>query len=289
MAGENGPERGTDVITDEEVIYQVNNLVDSWDFQGREPAQNAHFTVNLSRWLLETYGVQARSGKWALLTDHEGISGTKLPDKLKHLVMFESDSGDPIYHSHNLLDVHSQDSFVEPEIIIPKWEVVSRQPTFQSQVEMVRRDPEIRDNIVSPAVQATSGVSINWLTHHHLGWGMEFRVDHYGIQAMPFGNAGKTKTPTEFVVENDHKQHVLYESAARLAILGVQYADWRVNPPEERTGTHPKEVMQHLNDRLAGREEIPINGADFTPSEEFRLKTAIINALIAEPESTDNQ
>lgn len=244
------PETGPELIPNEGVFLVVEGLIDSRDFG---EAGSAAFAWKLCRWLLDTY----ETGGGSISTRTEGFEGEELPQELQKLVLYDWQGELHIGHE-NSASIKRHNEYIEHPPYIPKWETIGVLPTFQERIDAALSDPEIRDRIVPASVEVIQGVQVGFRPLYTRGWGLDFVLSSWGVNVYPYGESGKTITPTRFVQENLDREDLFCELACRVGLLAAKYESVTHDYRSSVSRGVGEEQITKLYRWLDGSEAVPI-------------------------------
>ena len=256
-------------ISGDELIKQIGQLVDSWDFSAHIDRVNNQFSLQVTHLLLETFGQEYKNGGWILYPGGD-ISGERIPRDLHHLITTVW-KDEPFLQNENTIKLESAHDYIEDDPIIPRWDEIKDLP-FAQQLAFMIEHSDVRDNVVATRVAAWPQVQLTFEPASYANWGIDFMISERGISLYPFGRSASTKSATDFVIESQSKSQEISELACRLALLAAEFS---TRPVDD---SYTSETLKLLTSRLSGNDLIPLHVKDF----HFRPGNSIKNLLIQE-------
>lgn len=256
----------------DETLEYIRSVIKAWDFENHSDQElNSEFTTHIAHWLLETFGQENNQGEFFLSTPYDGFGGEELPDDLKHLVLDEY-RGELYLPGGNKIRLQTQHVYEEEKPFLPEWEQIREKfVAYQAMLDYVLSRPDIIARIEEGKVKVLPQVAIDFSPHFAFGWGLHFLVSRHGVLATPYGESGKTRNATEFVLNNQDNPKKLLKIVCELAVLASKYSS--VSQP-----TFPGGSLDSLGNRIRGEESIPLCLGKFVPNP----GNAVLSLLIKE-------
>lgn len=247
---ENSPET---IVDTKQVLQHLRDLIHRWDYEDLDTELNNHFALHISHWILEKFGRPNIDGQWNVLTPsyEDGVPGEYVPEILKPLIS-------SLYN--NKISLENDNSIImrsRPEIIvtppfIPRIDEVLEKETFDEQLEFIRSQPDIINNIGNTKKEILPQLSIAFQSGYS-DWGMELLVNENGIRIAPFGREGSTIQAGDLSHELQYKSAEKAKLACQLALICAELSTNR--PAVEITF----DELNNLEERIGKAADIPLD------------------------------
>lgn len=267
----------TENIPGKEALLYIMKKVESWNLSDHSDEENTLFLLHIAHWSLENFGQRySKTGTYVIDTNFhigEGFEYVELPEPLKNYAMTDF-YGDIYTSNQNDVKLESTYRTDEREPYIPKWDTLSLISPFTDMVAAARKDPEVMAMILPGEFYIDPGVEINYQPGIDFGWGLQFTIFSQGVQVLPYGKYGKTKSALDAALALQASPALLIETALELVMISNKYASWI--PP---VGTVNLDVLES---RLSGASNIDVSDHPIRPNPANSVKYLLLDALMNE-------
>lgn len=243
-----------ETLSSEYVLNQLKDILAKIDFESLSDTEIYFATLIITTWILETFGRKGyNSSVWRIDPDRDNkIKGNNLPEKLKNLVMYYTRNrlGEELgFRGGNIVWLNTKQGETWVNTPIPRGDELKEIPSLQEKIEFLKANPDIIQNIEPIHKEVWPEIQIVYTPDHPCWWGIEITVSPFGITALPFGELGETKDPTDFVLNTTGQPAVLARVACELAYLEAKHTSYLPD-------SLPNNVIEKLRERLAGEETL---------------------------------